>query len=76
MPYAFAALEPVHRYAQTMEIHYTKHHAAYVKNANEAIAAEGVKAADENDLSHGSGPSAPSCATTPAARGTTTSSGK
>jgi Fe-Mn family superoxide dismutase len=34
----------------TMEIHYGKHHAAYVKNANEAIAAEGVEAADENDL--------------------------
>ena len=49
LPYAFAALEPVIDTA-TMEIHYGKHHAAYVKNANEALAAEGVEASDENDL--------------------------
>jgi superoxide dismutase, Fe-Mn family len=41
LPYAFNALEPSID-AQTMEIHYGKHHAAYVKNVNEAIAAEGV----------------------------------
>jgi Fe-Mn family superoxide dismutase len=46
LPYAFAALEPSID-AQTMEIHYTKHHAAYVKNVNDAIAAEGIVAADE-----------------------------
>ena len=34
--YDFAALEP-HFDAQTMEIHYSKHHAAYVKNANKAL---------------------------------------
>ena len=46
LPYAYAALEP-HIDALTMEIHYSKHHAAYVKNVNEAIAAEGIAAADE-----------------------------
>ena len=49
LPYAYAALEPAID-AQTMEIHYTKHHAAYVKNVNEAIVAEGVQAKDEADL--------------------------
>lgn len=34
--YAFDALEP-HIDARTMEIHYSKHHAAYVKNANKAL---------------------------------------
>ena len=46
LPYPYAALEP-YIDAQTMEIHYSKHHAAYVKNVNEAIAAEGITAADE-----------------------------
>ncbi len=49
LPYAYGALEPSID-AQTMEIHYTKHHAAYVKNVNEAIVAEGVQAQDEADL--------------------------
>ena len=49
LPYAYAALEPSID-AQTMEIHYTKHHAAYVKNANEAIVAEGATAANESEL--------------------------
>jgi len=34
--YAYDALEP-HIDAMTMEIHYTKHHAAYIKNANKAL---------------------------------------
>ena len=34
--YAYDALEP-HIDARTMEIHYTKHHAAYIKNANKAL---------------------------------------
>jgi Fe-Mn family superoxide dismutase len=37
LPYAFEALEP-YIDAQTMNIHYTKHAAAYVKNLNEACA--------------------------------------
>ncbi|KOY88104.1 superoxide dismutase [bacterium 336/3] len=36
LPYDFAALEP-HFDTQTMQIHHGKHHAAYVKNLNEAI---------------------------------------
>ncbi len=41
LPYAYNALEP-HIDAQTMEIHYTKHHATYVKNVNEAILVEKI----------------------------------
>lgn len=37
LPYAYNALEP-YIDAQTMEIHYTKHHQAYVTNLNNAIA--------------------------------------
>ncbi|MDR3297736.1 MAG: superoxide dismutase [Prevotellaceae bacterium] len=36
LPYAYDALEP-YIDAQTMEIHYSKHHAAYTKNLNEAL---------------------------------------
>lgn len=36
LPYSFDALEP-HIDAQTMEIHYSKHHAAYTKNFNQFI---------------------------------------
>ncbi len=36
LPYAFDALEP-HIDAQTMQIHHDKHHAAYVKNLNDAL---------------------------------------
>ena len=36
LPYAYDALEP-HFDARTMEIHYTKHHQAYVTNANKAL---------------------------------------
>ncbi len=54
LPYAYNALEPVID-AATMEIHYTKHHAAYVKNANEAIAEEGIQVADEAALLAGIG---------------------
>lgn len=44
LPYAYTALEPVID-AMTMEIHYTKHAAAYSKNLKEAAAAEHVDAA-------------------------------
>ena len=37
LPYAYNALEP-HIDAQTMEIHHSKHHQAYVTNLNAAIA--------------------------------------
>ena len=37
LPYAYNALEP-YIDAQTMEIHFSKHHAAYVKNLNAAVA--------------------------------------
>jgi Fe-Mn family superoxide dismutase len=36
LPYAYNALEP-HIDAKTMEIHYTKHHQAYINNVNAAI---------------------------------------
>ena len=41
LPYAYTALEPAID-AQTMEIHYTKHAAAYAKNLAEAVDAEKV----------------------------------
>src|SRR5690242_8088531 len=41
LPYNYNALEPVID-AQTMELHYSKHAAAYAKNLNEAIQAENV----------------------------------
>ena len=41
LPYAYNALEDVID-TKTMEIHYTKHAAAYSKNVKEAVAAEGV----------------------------------
>ena len=37
LPYAYDALEP-HIDARTMEIHHTKHHAAYIAKLNDAIA--------------------------------------
>lgn len=37
LPYAYAALEP-HLDAQTMEIHHSKHHQAYVTGLNKALA--------------------------------------
>lgn len=36
LPYDYKALEP-HIDAQTMQLHHDKHHAAYVKNLNEAV---------------------------------------
>ena len=49
LPYAFNALEP-HIDAQTMEIHYTRHHTSYIKNVNDAIAAESISFSSEKDF--------------------------
>ena len=49
LPYGYEALEP-YIDAQTMEIHYGKHHAAYVKNVNEAIKDEEIAATTEGEL--------------------------
>ncbi len=45
LPYAYDALEP-HIDARTMEIHHTKHHAAYTTNLNKLI--EGTDAAGKS----------------------------
>lgn len=42
LPYAYDALEP-YIDAKTMEIHYSKHHAAYTKNFNEALASQKIQ---------------------------------
>ncbi|MFZ2432032.1 MAG: superoxide dismutase [Lutibacter sp.] len=42
LPYAYDALEPFVD-AQTMEIHYTKHHAGYVTNLNKALKEAGME---------------------------------
>ncbi|MDP3359306.1 MAG: superoxide dismutase [Lutibacter sp.] len=42
LPYAYDALEPFVD-AQTMEIHYTKHHAGYISNLNKALKEAGME---------------------------------
>lgn len=49
LPYGYGALEP-YIDAQTMEIHYSKHHTAYLKNINDAIVAEKIDVKDEADF--------------------------
>jgi Fe-Mn family superoxide dismutase len=50
LPYAYDALVP-HIDAKTMEIHYTKHHQAYITNANKLLADQPALAAlAVNDL--------------------------
>lgn len=49
LPYAYEALEP-HIDALTMETHYSKHHAAYTKNLNDAAEKAGVAGRDITEL--------------------------
>jgi superoxide dismutase len=49
LPYAYTALEP-YIDAQTMEIHYSKHHAAYVKNLNAAVVGTDIANAKIEDI--------------------------
>ncbi|MBL7847717.1 MAG: superoxide dismutase [Cyclobacteriaceae bacterium] len=49
LPYPFAALEPSID-AMTMEIHYTRHHAAYIKNVNDEIAAKSITFGTEQEF--------------------------
>lgn len=49
LPYAYDALEP-HVDARTMELHYGKHHAKYVKEVADAIAEENIDATSAEDF--------------------------
>lgn len=49
LPYAYDALEP-HVDARTMEIHHTKHHAAYTANLNAAIAGTDAESLNIEDI--------------------------
>jgi Fe-Mn family superoxide dismutase len=49
LSYAYNALEP-HIDARTMEIHYTKHHQAYVTNLNNAIAGTDLEKSSIEDI--------------------------
>lgn len=49
LAYAYDSLEP-NIDTLTMDIHYNKHHAAYIKNVNEAISEDGIEYADVNDF--------------------------
>jgi len=49
LPYAYNALEP-HIDAQTMEIHYSKHYAAYTKNFNDALVSQKINSSSIEDI--------------------------
>lgn len=49
LPYGYSALEP-HIDALTMEIHYSRHHTAYIKNVNDEIAAKSLGFGSETEF--------------------------
>lgn len=49
LPYAYSALEP-HVDAQTMQIHHSRHHQAYVDNLNKALAETNVSGISLEDI--------------------------
>lgn len=49
LPYAYNALEP-YIDTMTMEIHYSKHHVAYIKNVNDEISAKGIAYSNITDF--------------------------
>jgi superoxide dismutase, Fe-Mn family len=49
LPYEYNALEPSID-ATTMDIHYNKHHTAYIKNVNEAIATDKISFGTEKEF--------------------------
>ena len=49
LPYTFEALEP-HIDTLTMQTHYTKHHAAYTKNLNDALAKFNIEDRNIKDI--------------------------
>ena len=58
LPYAYNALEPTFD-AQTMEIHHTKHHQAYVTNLNAAIAGTEMENQTIEEILHNIAAAAP-----------------
>lgn len=49
LPYSYSALEP-YIDSTTMDIHYNRHHSAYVKNVNDAIEAERINVSSDKEF--------------------------